>query len=459
MNYLSVVWTLSMIAAIFLLTFFVHWVCAITLFVLGGMLAWVAYLYTSPPVITLPSYVQYLIIYLFPLSFGSLVNHRLHMYRRAQASFEKRLRQLTELNAKIMEEQNDLLGRFLSNSIIARLRRYQSQYGLDDAVKAVTRPRKRFCGIMQADIRNFTKMFGYDSEVDVARLVSECFREITEIGQDLAVLKPVGDCIFLYSDDEFGEENAVRNIVALAVMFVDTVERINQGIEAQGEQPLNFGIAVHAGDVIYGNLASETLIDPTIIGVNVNKTARLEELTKVPAIKAITGRNTIVLSKEIKSMLGDFIQAESLTPVELDAINVTIRDFEKDRKVYLLRSSIAREYYQKAIAHIQLQRSHPLIAYGKANKHSHRGTRYYYEMQGMGANTAWTLLIDVSGYPAKHVTRYASQNLGDLEYQINETEGRWLVLSTAGSAGELDEIAVEQRIVEVIDGLHSLRAH
>jgi class 3 adenylate cyclase len=454
MNYLSIVWVLSMIAAIFLLTFFVHWTSAIILFVTGTILAWLWYRATSPPEISLGSYLQYLVIYVFPLSFGGIINHRLHQYRRAQASFEKRLRQLSELNSKIIEEQNELLGRFLSNSIIARLRRYQHLYGLDDAISRMTSQRKRFCGIMQADIRNFTKMFGYDSEVDVAKLVSQCFREITEIGQDIAVLKPVGDCIFLYSDDEFGEDNAVRNILSLAVVFVDAVERINAQIVERGEQPLNFGIGVHAGEVIYGNLASDTMIDPTVIGVNVNKTARLEELTKAPAIQTLAGKNAIVLSKEIKSLLSDFIQQSSLTSVDLDAINVTMRDFERDRKVYVLPSAAAREYHQKAISHIQLQRSNPLIAYGKVNKHSHRGTRYYYEMQGTGANTAWTMLIDVSAYPAKQVARYASQHLADLDYQVNEMDGRWLVLSTAGMAGAFDEIAVEQRIVEVIDGLN-----
>jgi class 3 adenylate cyclase len=394
-----------------------------------------------------------LIIYVFPLSFGALINQRLQRYRAIQAGFEKRLRQLTELNAKIMEEQNDLLGRFLSNSIIARLRRLQKQYGLDDALRAMTRQQKRFCGIMQADIRNFTKMFGYESEVEVARVVSRCFREITEVGQDIAVLKPVGDCIFVYCDDEFGEENAVRNILSLAVMFVDSVERINAQLREIGEQPLNFGIGVHAAEVIYGNLASDTLIDPTIIGVNVNKTARLEELTKAPGLQRIAGQNAIVLSKEIKSLVGDFFPQEALVPVELDEIGAAIRDFEKDKKVYILRSEVARQYYDKAISHIQLQRSNPLIASGNVNKNAHRGTRYYYEMQGTGANTAWTMLIDVSRFPSRQVTRFAAAHLADLHYRINETDGRWLVLSTVGHEGEYDETAVEQRIFRVIDEL------
>jgi len=452
-NDLSIIWTLSMIAGVILLAFFVDWISAVVLFPLGSLLAWYFYEFTDTPLITFGAYLQYLVIYIFPLSFGALINYRLQNYRAAQAGFEKRLRQLTELNAKIMEEQNDLLGRFLSNSIIARLRRFQKQYGLDDALRAMTRQQKRFCGIMQADIRNFTKMFGYDSEVDVARVVSRCFREITEVGQDFAVLKPVGDCIFVYCDDEFGEESAVRNILSLAVMFVDSVERINAQLRETGEQPLNFGIGVHAAEVIYGNLASETLIDPTIIGVNVNKTARLEELTKVPAIQKLAGTNAVVFSKEIKSLMGDFFSPDALIPVELDEIGAAIRDFEKDKKVYVLRSEAARQYYEKAISHIQLQRSNPQIAYGKVNHHSHRGTRYYYEMQGTGANTVWTMLIDVSRFSGRQVSRFATLHLGDLNYQINESDGRWLVLSTVGHEGDYDEIAVEQRIVQVIDAM------
>lgn len=452
-NGMNQVWLLSTIAGVFVMTFMVEWRSAIVLFALGSALAWLVYRESGENPVRFAYYVQHLVIFLFPLTFGGIINHKLQRYRQAQSAFDKRLRDISNENARTMHEHSQLLSRFLSNTIVTRLWQSQRQHGLDHAIAAITRQEKRFCGILQADVRNFTKMFGHESEIEIARLIRSCYADITEIGQDLAVIKPIGDCIFMYSDDLTGRQNAVVNILALGVFFVDSVERVNRLLVTQGMSPLNFGIGMHAGDVIYGNLASDTLIDPTIIGIHVNMTARLEELTKVPAVRALIGNNAIILSEEIAEYGRNFLPRDALMPIDLEALNIRVRDFDDVKRVYALNHETARAYYGRAMEHIESQRRRLSDPIGNMEVNSYRGISYYYHMQGVGPNTTWTTMIDVGTVPVRAVQNYATQFLRDLEFEIDRSDGRWLVVTTSEHPGGYDETDVETRIFAIIDGL------
>jgi class 3 adenylate cyclase len=454
LNGFSQVWVLSTIGATFLLTLVVTWYLAIVLFALGLSISYAIAVFAGEGITITAPLLEIIVVYLFVLCFGGAISLRLQRYREAQAAFEQRLRVISGQHAMVMKEHNHLLSRFLNNIIINRLRNFQSQYGLDRALELITQQEKRFCGIMQADIRNFTRMFDVDTELKVAELISQCFSETTHIGQDIAVVKPIGDCLFVYSDGDGGKEDAVLNIFALASYFVHSVGKINRVLETSNMAPLNFGIAVHAGEVIYGNLASDTMIDPTVIGLNVNKTARMEELTKSEAVRDRVGTNAVVMSEEFVNLLRARVDEPApIMRLSLDELDVSIRDFPAVRTVYAMASSAAEAYYPLALEHIRSKQMARAPVFEVTERNVHRGVEYYYEMAGAGPNTTWAMFINVSAFPAEKVGDLVRFHYQHLDSRISRGREQWLSLSTENSPGEYDETEVEEWIIDIIERL------
>jgi class 3 adenylate cyclase len=454
-NHQSQVWVLTEIAGAFLLTFFVHWLLAALMFVAGaGAAFWAYQAFGGEPELPLAPPLEVLIVYLFVLCSGGLIQNRLQRHREAEASLERRLRALSGQNATMLRERNKLLGRFLSNTIINRLRRYESTHGLEAALELVTRREKRFCAIMQADIRNFSRMFEQDTELQVAQRLAQFFAEITATGQDLAVIKPVGDCIFLYSDVEQGRKEAVLNVLALACVFVESVERVNQLLATTPTGTLNFGIAVHAGDVIYGNLASDTLIDPTVIGVNVNRTARMEELTKSPAVRERVGANAIILSEEFHWFVRQAHRhLPGLTALDLRELKVSVRDFPSIARVYAMPREAALAYCPVAHERIRSKRLARAPQLRQVDYSRHRDVEYYYEMLGSGPGITWSIYVNVTAHPEARVREILRARFGHLKATIIPGGERWLALSTQDEPGEYDETDVEAWIIDFIERL------
>ena len=75
---------------------------------------------------------------------------------------------------------------------------------------------------------------------------------------------------------------------------------LNEKNSETGRAPLNYGIGVHVGDVMYGNIGSRTRLDFTVIGPAVNMASRLEALTKQ------LGRTVMLLSRAFT----DFVESD-----------------------------------------------------------------------------------------------------------------------------------------------------
>ena len=78
-------------------------------------------------------------------------------------------------------------------------------------------------------------------------------------------------------------------IAVLGVRSIHAEPHRGQYRQAQGGPGLQFGLALHSGEVLYGNIGGTSKLDFTAIGPSVNLAARIE------TISGVLGR-TIVMS-------------------------------------------------------------------------------------------------------------------------------------------------------------------
>lgn len=65
------------------------------------------------------------------------------------------------------------------------------------------------------------------------------------------------------------------------------MEEVNAALAEEGRAPLRFGVALHLGDVMYGNIGAASRLDFTVIGPATNEAARIDNLTKEVGIPVL----------------------------------------------------------------------------------------------------------------------------------------------------------------------------
>jgi adenylate cyclase len=101
------------------------------------------------------------------------------------------------------------------------------------------------------------------------------------------VLRFIGDAalaIFPVGPNEGTDEGeACRRALQAARDAIARMEAAN----AKRKRPLRFGIALHLGDVLYGNIGTPSRLEFTVIGAAANEAARIESLCKVLQVPLI----------------------------------------------------------------------------------------------------------------------------------------------------------------------------
>ena len=156
--------------------------------------------------------------------------------------------------------------------------------------------------IWYCDLRGFTRASDSLPRDTVIALLNDYFDTVGKIVTDAGgeILKFMGDgMLAMFPVPEPGQRAAVATRTARAASSVaDAVVVLNRIRAAADEPAVRFGLALHIGEVMFGNIGASNRLDFTVIGPAVNYAARLEKLC------AQIDR-PIVLSSEFATLLPD----------------------------------------------------------------------------------------------------------------------------------------------------------
>jgi adenylate cyclase len=163
--------------------------------------------------------------------------------------------------------------------------RYVSDAVLKEILSAtdkdfISGKRRRLC-VLFADIRGFTSFSEKRKATEIVDFLNAYFARVSEIIMDHngVVDKFLGDGILAF----FNAPVEYPDYIDSAVTAAGKMLKFAGGEDFKkitGKVDLKIGIALHAGEVVFGNIGSNKKAEFTVIGDTVNACSRLESLNK-----------------------------------------------------------------------------------------------------------------------------------------------------------------------------------
>ncbi len=146
------------------------------------------------------------------------------------------------------------------------------------------------------DLRDSTPLADSMSRPEFLRLLNDYFECVLGPVQERGgeVLRFIGDAALAIFPVVGDPAAACAKALAAARESMARMEKLN----ASRARPLRFGIGLHLGDVLYGNIGTPTRIEFTVIGAAANEAARIESLCK-------TLESNLLISERVARHLGD----------------------------------------------------------------------------------------------------------------------------------------------------------
>lgn len=169
---------------------------------------------------------------------------------------------------------------------------------------------KRHVAVLFVDIRGFTPMSEGLMPEDVVEILNEYLNLTTNaIFKNKGTLdKFIGDATMAIFNAPFDLDDYVFRAVCTAMDIAKGSDALEAKLQERFGRSVSFGIGVHCGDAVVGNIGCEHRMDFTAIGDTVNTAARLE---------SNAARGQILISKEAYEHVKDRVDAKEIGAIPL----------------------------------------------------------------------------------------------------------------------------------------------
>ena len=220
-----------------------------------------------------------------------------------------------ERQRKSFEDLSQKLGKYLSPQV------HDAIFSGRQDVQITTRRKKMT--VFFSDIRNFTSTSESLQPEALTAYLNEYFSLLTRIAlkHGATIDKYIGDAmmVFFGDPDSKGESEDAWSCVAMAMEMQDELRQLKAVWRRRGfVDPFQTRMGINTGYCNVGNFGSDQRLTYTIIGAEVNVTARIE---------AAADPDGILISHETYAHVADFVRVEPRAPVILKGISRPVQTY------------------------------------------------------------------------------------------------------------------------------------
>jgi adenylate cyclase len=185
---------------------------------------------------------------------------------------------------------------------------------------------RREMTVLFSDIRGFTTASERSTPEAVVAQLNEYFTAMVAIlfKHEGTLDKFVGDMVMGLFGAPVDDPKHADHAVLTAVEMSEELDRLNARWTAAGRAPLDIGIGINSGEMIAGNIGSDTVMSYTVIGDAVNLGSRIESLNKNYGTRILISQATKdLLTIDVRTRKVDDVVVKGKTkPVTIHEVQV-----------------------------------------------------------------------------------------------------------------------------------------